>query len=81
MKISTADIFKQALDLDERDRATLAGLLIESLEEKPNEDLEALWRAEVQRRIAELESGDVEAVAWEDVKARLLQREHGSKNS
>jgi len=42
----TADIFKEALDLDERDRATLAGLLIESLEEEPDDQLESVWKAE-----------------------------------
>ena len=76
MKTSTKDLFKQALDLDEKDRATLAGLLIESLEEQPDEDLEATWRAEVKRRVADLESGEVKAVPWEEVKARLLQRQH-----
>ena len=76
METSTTDLFKQALDLDERDRATLAGLLIESLEEEPEEDLEATWRAEIERRVAELESGEVNAVPWEEVKAKLLQREH-----
>ncbi len=73
MKTLTAEVYKQALDLDERDRATLVGLLIESLEEEPDKDLEAAWKAEVQRRIEELDSGDVEMIPWEDVKARLWQ--------
>ena len=70
---SIVDVYKHALDLDERDRATLAGLLIESLEEEPDKDLEAAWKAEVQRRIEELDSGDAETIPWEDVKARLWQ--------
>jgi Mg2+/Co2+ transporter CorB len=53
LETSTTDLFKQALDLDERDRATLAGLLIESLEEKPDEGLEATWNAEVLRMPSE----------------------------
>ena len=73
MKTLTAEVYKQALDLGERDRATLAGLLIESLEEEPDNDLEAAWKAEVQRRIEEIDSGDVEMIPWEDVKARLWQ--------
>ncbi len=73
MKTLTAEVYKQALDLDERDRATLVGLLIESLEEEPDNDLEAAWKAEVQRRIEEIDSGDVEMIPWEDVKARLWQ--------
>jgi len=73
----TADIFKEALDLDERDRATLAGLLIESLEEEPDDQLELVWKAEVARRTAELDSGGAKALVWEDVKARLLKRSYG----
>ncbi len=69
---STADIFKEALKLDERDRATLAGLLIESLEEGLDDDLESIWKTEVARRTAELDSGHIQALDWEDVKARLL---------
>jgi putative addiction module component (TIGR02574 family) len=72
MSTSSADIFKEALDLNERDRATLAGLLIESLEEGFDDELESVWKAEVARRVTELDSGDVKALAWEDVKARLL---------
>jgi len=77
MKTSASELFKKALDLDDRDRATLAGILIESLEEEPDPDLERIWKAEVQRRIKELDSGDVKAVPWEDVKDRLLKRRHG----
>ena len=40
MKAPSREVFKQALDLGEYDRATLAGLLIESLEgEEPDQDL------------------------------------------
>lgn len=77
METSITDIFTQALDLDERDRATLAGLLLESLEAEPDEALEAAWSAEIERRVAGLESGEVKAVPWEDVKARVMQGEHG----
>ena len=77
MSTLTNDIFKKALDLNENDRATLAGVLIESLDEKPIEELESVWRAEITRRIQELDSEEVEAIAWEDVKARLLKKYNG----
>lgn len=69
-----ADVFKQALDLKEEDRAALAGILIESLEEEPAEDIELIWKREVSRRMAELDSGKVETIPWEEVKARLMKR-------
>lgn len=77
MSTLTNDLFKKALDLNENDRATLAGLLIESLEEKPIEEIESVWKAEVHRRIREIDSGEAEAISWEDVKARLLKRTNG----
>jgi putative addiction module component (TIGR02574 family) len=67
-------MFREALDLPEGDRATLAGLLIESLEPRPDPDVEELWSAEAERRWQEFESGAVQAVPWEEVRARLFRR-------
>ena len=68
------DIFRDASDLPERDRATLAGLLIESLEGEPDPGVEAAWAAEIERRVAELDSGAVKSIPWEEVRQRLLDR-------
>ncbi|HSY48746.1 MAG TPA: addiction module protein [Thermoanaerobaculia bacterium] len=62
-----------ALELSEGDRATLAGLLIESLEPPPDPDVEELWAAEAERRWLEIESGAV-TIPWEEVCARLFRR-------
>lgn len=77
MSSSRVEIFKQALDLADEDRATLAGLLIESLEGGADEGVEEAWRLEVSRRVAELEAGTVEAISWETLKAKLQERLHG----
>jgi putative addiction module component (TIGR02574 family) len=45
-----------------------------SRESEDDPDVEEAWRAEIERRVAELDSGAVETVPWEIVKARLLQR-------
>ena len=66
-------MFEKALDLDERERAMLAGLLLESLDVEVEEGVEAAWVAEIERRTAELDAGAAQAIPWEDVKARLLQ--------
>ena len=68
------DIFRDASDLPERDRATLAGLLIESLEGEPDPGVEAAWAAEIERRVAELDSSAVKTIPWEEVRQRLLDR-------
>jgi len=68
------DVFRDATELSEHDRATLAGLLIESLEGEPDPDVEAAWAAEIERRVAELDAGTVQPIPWEEVRQRLLNR-------
>ena len=66
--------FSEAFDLPESDRATLAGLLIESLEPPPDPDVDEAWSAVAERRWREIESGSVQTVPWEEVKAKLDRR-------
>ena len=68
------EIFREAADLPEQDRATLAGLLIDSLEGLPDPDVEAVWAAEINRRVAEVDAGTVKTVPWEEVRQRLFDR-------
>jgi putative addiction module component (TIGR02574 family) len=68
------DQFRDVFDLPEADRATLAGLLIESLEPPPDPDVEELWATEAERRWLEIESGAAETIPWEEVRARLFRR-------
>ena len=74
MSTHITELFEKASILSEKDRATLAGLLIESLESEVDPDVEEAWRAEIERRVAELDAGTVETVPWEVVKAKLLRR-------
>jgi putative addiction module component (TIGR02574 family) len=74
MSRTFVELWKEASELSEKDRADLAGLLVESLEGEPDEDVEAAWAAEIQRRVAELETGTVKSIPWEAVRQRLLGR-------
>ncbi len=65
------NILKEALDLAEKDRAQLAGLLIESLEMEVDDDVAASWEAEIERRISALDKGEVETIPWDVVRDRL----------
>ena len=67
-------LFREAFDLPERDRATLAGLLIESLEPPPDPEVEEAWAREAERRWREIESGAVPTIPWEEVRAKLFRR-------
>jgi putative addiction module component (TIGR02574 family) len=68
------DLFRQASELDEHDRATLAGLLLESLEYEVDEDVEGAWQEEIGPRLAELDTDSVQRVPWDTVKAELMRR-------
>lgn len=69
-------VFHDALELSDSERAALVGLLIESLESTETDaDVEAAWAAEAERRWQEIESGQVKTIPWEEVKAKLLQEE------
>ena len=68
------EIFREAATLSEHDRATLAGLLIDSLEGEPDLTVEAAWAAEIEKRVAEVEAGTVKTIPWEEVQQRLLAR-------
>ena len=74
MSTHVTELFERASILSEKERATLAGLLIESLESEVDPDVEEAWRVEVERRLAELDAGTAKTVPWEVVKARLLRR-------
>ena len=74
MAKSAQELFDEAMRLDPQERATLMRLLIDALDADIEEGTEDAWRAEVERRMAELDSGAVETVPWEEVRARLYRR-------
>ena len=72
MERNLNDVFQQAVQLPERDRATLAGLLIETLDPVSEPDIEAAWSAEIERRLSEIDAGIVELISWDDVRSELF---------
>jgi putative addiction module component (TIGR02574 family) len=70
MSPKATEVLEQAL-LDEADRATVAGALIESLEADPA--AEEAWSAVIERRVAELAAGSVKTVPWSEVRERLFR--------
>jgi putative addiction module component (TIGR02574 family) len=73
MSTSVRELFRQASELDEHDRAVLAGMLLESLEHEVDEQVESAWQAEIARRLTELDAARVECVPWDEVKAKLMR--------
>lgn len=74
MKREPAEILKDALALPAEARAALAGSLLESLDTEVDEDAEAAWATEVNRRVAELNHGAVKTIPWAEVRRRLGAR-------
>jgi putative addiction module component (TIGR02574 family) len=77
MLTSVQELLRQAVELDEHDRATLAGLLLESLEREVDEHAEAAWNEEIARRLVDLDADHVQRVPWDEVKAKLLRHVGG----
>lgn len=69
------ELIRETVELPESDRATLAGVLIESLDPKPTPEVKAAWSREIERRVREIDDRTVELVDWEDVRAELFAEE------
>jgi putative addiction module component (TIGR02574 family) len=71
MKRDAAEILKDAPALSTEACAAFADSLLDSLDTDFDEDAEAAWATELNRRIAELDSGAVKTIPWADVRRRL----------
>lgn len=69
------ELIREASELPDSDRATLAGVLIESLDPKPTAAIKAAWSREIERRVKEIDDGSVELISWEKVRAELFADE------
>jgi putative addiction module component (TIGR02574 family) len=71
------ELLQKALALPEKERAELAGNLIESLDATVDPDVDAAWQQEVIQRSREVHAGKVETVPWEDVQRKGRALLHG----
>jgi putative addiction module component (TIGR02574 family) len=69
------ELYEKASQLPESERAELAGLLIESLDTEIDDDAEVAWAAEIEKRLADFDAGNVKTIPWEEVRARLHRGE------
>jgi putative addiction module component (TIGR02574 family) len=70
MTQEAAELLKKA-SFPVSERADLAGSLIESLDEAHDPSVEAAWDEEVQRRMADIDSGKVKPISLEEARRRL----------
>lgn len=74
MSKTTDDILTKAKRLSTAERADLTAALLASLDGEPEEDVEAAWAAEIQRRAERVRSGEAKGRPWSEVRKRLERR-------
>ena len=72
MTTQTEKILEEAMKLPPESRADLAGSLLLSLEENFDEGAATAWRAEVTKRLEEIDSGQVRLVSRDDAQNSIL---------
>ena len=74
MSNTLSELKEKAARLTEPERAELALSLIESLDGPPDPDVEEAWRLEIERRVGQIERGEVQLIPGDEVFARLRRR-------
>jgi hypothetical protein len=69
--VNQADLIKEALKLDARERASMAGQLLESLDDLSADEVDRLWLDEAQRRDVSVHEGKLSSVPAPQVIAEL----------
>jgi len=70
------ELEQRAKSLTPEERARLAQILLESLEQPPATDIKAAWDREIEQRVAAYERGELQTISAEDVfaEARRLAK-------
>ena len=74
MTQSAEKVLSDALSLSETERAEVVARLMETLDpagDQVDQGYDAAWQAELEERGRQLDSGEVKAIPWEDVRREL----------
>jgi putative addiction module component (TIGR02574 family) len=74
MSRSAAEVLEDARRLPPSDFDWLIGELLQAGDGSSEAEIDASWEAEVERRVAEVESGTAVTYSWEEVEAPLRAR-------
>ena len=74
MSNALTDLKEKASQLSDAERAELALSLIQSLDDPADSDVDEAWRLEIERRVGQIERGEVSLITGDDVFARLRRR-------
>ena len=68
------ELKQKATQLSESERAELALSSIESLDGEADTGIDEAWRVEIDRRVDEIDRGDVQLIPGDEVFARLRRK-------
>lgn len=71
MQREPAKVLKDALSLPVEARAALVDSLIDSLDSEVDQDAEDAWRKEIRLRLAQIDSGLVKMIPWDEARRRI----------
>ena len=67
-------LLERALSLSVDEQEALADSLISNLGGKVDPGVQAAWETEIEKRIAQLDSGTAKTISWEEVRHRNLAK-------
>jgi putative addiction module component (TIGR02574 family) len=79
MTPTTEQLYEGAMALSEDERAELAARLLDSLTKDAPSQLHPAWPEELRRRLAQVDSGEVTPVSWDEVKRTAWEAVDGSE--
>jgi putative addiction module component (TIGR02574 family) len=68
------EIVNAAIKLTENDRLQIVEEILASLEPESDDDVDAAWATEVERRSIEIKEGIVRPIPWSEVKSQARKR-------
>ncbi len=74
MTTEVSKLLEKALSLSIAEQEALAESLISNLGGKVDNEVQAAWDEEIERRIRELDSGKAKTVPWSEVRERNLAK-------
>jgi putative addiction module component (TIGR02574 family) len=70
-------IYNAAMQLPEDERTALIARLLGSIDGEADADADEAWREEINRRLAELDSGAVTPIPWSQAREMILGNLNG----
>lgn len=67
-------ILTEAMELSIKERAAIVEQLIRSLDGPADDDVEIAWQKEIQKRIEEIDNGEVKLIPWEEIREKAERK-------